>query len=147
MKGRRRDRAGVPPAFLQSAPFAARDTLPRWKASRDGRQLRVRAPAGGAQAPACGFMGSATTGVNRAKTLAKAARAANSERMPPKAQHAPLLLYGWHTVEAALRNPARHVHRLYATKNAARRLAETGVPLAIEPQLVRPDAIARRLTP
>ena len=57
------------------------------------------------------------------------------------------ILYGWHTVKAALENPARRIRRLYATPNAARRLAEDGVALAVEPELVRPDAIARRLGP
>jgi 23S rRNA (guanosine2251-2'-O)-methyltransferase len=57
------------------------------------------------------------------------------------------ILYGWHTVKAALENPARRIRRLYATANAARRLAEDGVALALEPELVRPDAIARRLGP
>src|SRR5262245_49184786 len=57
------------------------------------------------------------------------------------------ILYGWHTVKAALENPARRIRRLYATANAARRLAEEGVALAVEPELVRPDAIARRLGP
>jgi len=56
-----------------------------------------------------------------------------------------VILYGWHTVKAALENPARRIRRLYATANAARRLAEGGV--ALEPKLVRPDAIAQRLGP
>src|SRR5262249_7035672 len=56
-----------------------------------------------------------------------------------------VILYGWHTVKAALENPARRIRRLYATANAARRLAEDGVALAVEPELVRPDAIAQRL--
>src|SRR6266487_1759324 len=58
-----------------------------------------------------------------------------------------VILYGWHTVKAALQNPARRIRRLYATANAARRLAEDGVTLAVEPELVRPDAIAHRLGP
>src|SRR5262244_2879766 len=58
-----------------------------------------------------------------------------------------VILYGWHTVKAALENPARRVRRLYATANAARRLAEDGVTLAVEPEIVRPDAIARQLPP
>ena len=58
-----------------------------------------------------------------------------------------VILYGWHTVKAALENPARRIRRLYATANAARRLAEDSVALAIEPELVRPDAIAQRLGP
>src|SRR5262249_59742350 len=58
-----------------------------------------------------------------------------------------VILYGWHTVKAALENPARRLRRLYATANAARRLAEDGVALTIEPELVRPGAIAHRLRP
>jgi 23S rRNA (guanosine2251-2'-O)-methyltransferase len=57
------------------------------------------------------------------------------------------ILYGWHTVKAALENPARRIQHLYATANAARRLAEDGVALPVQPDLVRPDAIARRLGP
>jgi 23S rRNA (guanosine2251-2'-O)-methyltransferase len=45
-------------------------------------------------------------------------------------------------VKAALENPARVFHRLIATENAARRLAENNVSLPLEPELVRPDAIA-----
>jgi 23S rRNA (guanosine2251-2'-O)-methyltransferase len=58
-----------------------------------------------------------------------------------------VVLYGWHTVKAALENPARRIRKLYATENAARRLVEDGVALSVEPELVRPDAIAHRLGP
>ena len=58
-----------------------------------------------------------------------------------------VILYGWHTVKAALENPARRIRRLCATENAARRLAEDGVALEVEPEVVRPDAIAHRLGP
>ena len=57
------------------------------------------------------------------------------------------ILYGWHTVKAALENPQRRIRRLFATENAARRLAADGVALPVEPELVRPDAIAHRLGP
>ena len=76
--------------------------------------------------------------------------AATSRPAPDGAARPPAgaaILYGWHTVKAALQNPARRIRRLYATANAARRLAEEGVALALEPEIVRPDVIARRLGP
>jgi 23S rRNA (guanosine2251-2'-O)-methyltransferase len=60
---------------------------------------------------------------------------------------APAILYGWHTVKAALENPARRIRKLFATENAARRLAEDGTALPVAPEIVRPEAIARRLEP
>ena len=35
----------------------------------------------------------------------------------------PVILYGWHTVLGALKNPARHIRKLLATENAVRRLS------------------------
>jgi 23S rRNA (guanosine2251-2'-O)-methyltransferase len=65
---------------------------------------------------------------------------------PPGApwRHAPrsgdtVVLYGWHTVIAALANPQRRFRRLFATENAARRLAEEKPGVKLE--MVRPDAI------
>jgi 23S rRNA (guanosine2251-2'-O)-methyltransferase len=77
----------------------------------------------------------------------------DQHRRPPRGGPArPLadgevVLYGWHTVKAALENPARRIRKLFATENAMRRLAEDGVSLPVEPELVRPDAIAHRLGP
>jgi 23S rRNA (guanosine2251-2'-O)-methyltransferase len=52
-----------------------------------------------------------------------------------------VVLYGWHSVNAALANPERKFRRLLATENAGRRLAENGIKPAIEPEMVPPDAI------
>jgi len=74
-------------------------------------------------------------------------------RRPPRAgpprplADGEVVLYGWHTVKAALENPARRIRKLFATENAMRRLNEDGVTLDVEPEIVRPDAIAHRLGP
>jgi 23S rRNA (guanosine2251-2'-O)-methyltransferase len=63
-------------------------------------------------------------------------------RHAPRGRDGIVVLYGWHTVKAALANPARTFHRLLATENAARRLAEDGITPAVPPELVRPETIA-----
>lgn len=52
------------------------------------------------------------------------------------------VLYGWHTVKAALENPQRRFHRVLATEAAVRRLTEDGVRFPVAPTVVRPDDIA-----
>jgi 23S rRNA (guanosine2251-2'-O)-methyltransferase len=49
------------------------------------------------------------------------------------------LLYGWHSVKAALENPNRRIRRIVVTENALRRLRESGADLPVEPELVRPE--------
>src|SRR5579871_3470964 len=51
------------------------------------------------------------------------------------------VLYGWHTVKAALENPQRRFHRLLATENAVRRLNEDNVRFPIAPTLVGAEDI------
>jgi 23S rRNA (guanosine2251-2'-O)-methyltransferase len=58
----------------------------------------------------------------------------------------PTALYGWHTVKAALENPARRFRKLLVTENTARRLAEEHVALPLTPETVRPGVIAERLS-
>jgi 23S rRNA (guanosine2251-2'-O)-methyltransferase len=55
------------------------------------------------------------------------------------------ILYGWHTVAAALANPRRTVRKIFATENAAHRLTSEGFALPVSPEIVRPEAIAARL--
>ena len=58
-----------------------------------------------------------------------------------------VILYGWHSVTAALANPARRIRKLFVTENALRRLTEENIPLPLAPDVVRPGALAARLTP
>ena len=53
----------------------------------------------------------------------------------------PAVLYGWHSVKAALENPERRIRALLTTENALRRLQEENVPLPVPPELVRPVGI------
>jgi 23S rRNA (guanosine2251-2'-O)-methyltransferase len=59
----------------------------------------------------------------------------------------PVILYGWHTVAAALANPRRRIRKLLLTENAARRLAEDHIDTRVTPEIVRPALIDRRLGP
>src|SRR6478752_285209 len=59
----------------------------------------------------------------------------------------PVILYGWHTVSAALANPERQIRKLFLTENAARRLADEQIETRVTPEIVRPSAIDARLGP
>src|SRR5271155_1943657 len=58
-----------------------------------------------------------------------------------------VILYGWHTVTAALANPGRRVRKLWLTENAARRLADDNIKIPVTPEIVRPTMIDQRLGP
>jgi 23S rRNA (guanosine2251-2'-O)-methyltransferase len=61
-------------------------------------------------------------------------------RHPPRSDDT-VVLYGWHTVMAALANPQRRFRRLLVTENAARRLAEEKLSPSVKLEMVRPDSI------
>src|SRR5438270_7887818 len=50
------------------------------------------------------------------------------------------ILYGWHTVAAALANPRRTVRKIFATENAAHRLTSEGFAPPVPPEIVRREA-------
>ena len=74
-------------------------------------------------------------------------RPANARFGRPPRDGDGVVLYGWHTVTAALANPERRIRKILATENAMRRLSDDGIKLPIAPELVRPDIIAARLSP
>jgi 23S rRNA (guanosine2251-2'-O)-methyltransferase len=80
--------------------------------------------------------------IERRKRFERARR----ESLRPGAD-GPAVMYGWHTVTAALKNPARRLRKLLVTENAARRLADEGIASPLKPEIVRPSAIAERLLP
>src|SRR3984885_4203368 len=59
----------------------------------------------------------------------------------------PVILYGWHTVAAALANPERQIRKLWLSENAARRLADDHIDTRVTPEIVRPSLIDQRLGP
>jgi 23S rRNA (guanosine2251-2'-O)-methyltransferase len=58
-----------------------------------------------------------------------------------------VILYGWHTVVAALANPQRRIRKLWLSENAARRLADENIDTRVTPEIVRPGLIDQRLGP
>jgi 23S rRNA (guanosine2251-2'-O)-methyltransferase len=66
---------------------------------------------------------------------------------PRKSPEDRVVLYGWHAVKAALKNPRRRIRTLLLTENAARRLAEEGLSTPMQAEIVRSDVIAARLPP
>src|SRR3954467_11695286 len=79
-------------------------------------------------------------------------RARQSGRRPPfgdreASPDGPVILYGWHTVAAALANPQRQIRKLWLSENAARRLADDKIDTRVTPEIVRPNLIDQRLGP
>src|ERR1700682_2417219 len=59
----------------------------------------------------------------------------------------PVILYGWHTVAAALAHPQGQIRKLWLSENAARRLADDKIDTRVTPEIVRPSLIDQRLGP
>ena len=59
----------------------------------------------------------------------------------------PVILYGWHTVAAALANPQRRIRKLWLSENAARRLSDEKIDTRVTPEIVRPSLIDARIGP
>jgi len=59
----------------------------------------------------------------------------------------PIRLFGLHAVEAALKNPARHIHRLLLTENAEHRLIDAVGPITAKIDRVTPRDLDRLLGP
>ncbi len=57
----------------------------------------------------------------------------------------PVLLFGIHAIEAALRNPDRSISKLYLTENAERRLSEALTARGVQAERVIPRDLDRRL--
>ena len=83
----------------------------------------------------------------------KAEMNSRSPRKPPilaQKQHSDSghdIIYGLHAVEAALSNPKRRVRSLAVTKNGFDRLKEAVPELAVEPEVLHPRDLDRRLEP
>src|SRR5262249_60217958 len=106
-----------------------------WPPAEPG-SLRVRSPPGGrppgtAMHPRGPHRPHDRKPRPRGLTRTDAQRRAARGRPVSAAADGAAILYGWHTVKAALENPARHIRRLYLTENAARRLAEDGTALPV----------------
>lgn len=74
------------------------------------------------------------------------AAAGGGRARAPRGDGAPVL-YGWHTVAAALANPERRFRKLWLSENAARRLADDKIELPIAPEIVHPSVIDQMLGP
>ena len=64
------------------------------------------------------------------RTKPRSRGAGGSRHGAPRERQTDVVLYGWHSVTAALANPARHIRRLLATENALRRLNDEGIGAA-----------------
>ncbi|WFT83006.1 MULTISPECIES: TrmH family RNA methyltransferase [unclassified Methylobacterium] len=78
---------------------------------------------------------------------ARAPAGARAGAGPRRADEDTVVLYGWHPVAEALRNPRRRLTRLLATENGLARLTEEVGELRIAPETVRPGEISALVGP
>ena len=123
-------------ADLQSAAFNHSATPPSEIAPTDGGRDYEKLPdhvnRKWGTSPAS-LKGLSTIMANRPQPSKKPAANAKSKRphARPESDNAPYWLYGMHPVRAALHNPARRIHRIVATRNAAHTL-NAATPVDIE---------------
>src|SRR5579871_2248682 len=110
----------LPWAGTRETSFSMRDRDRKPKFQRPGGKGPVRAYGGGRKPPWRGREGATDDTV---------------------------ILYGWHTVTAALANPKRRIRKLLLTENAVRRLTEEKIDTRVTPEIVRPNLIDQRLGP
>lgn len=72
-------------------------------------------------------------------------RAATAHARSPKGATEAVTLFGLHAVEAALANPARRIHKVLATENAARRLESALTSRGVTPETVTPRRLDQLL--
>lgn len=122
-----------PGAFSRANQAIARNTLPKDHFKKPWREKNrfSTSPGNRAGTP------------QRAKTPQK-----DLTRGRPDAEaDGPLRLFGLHAVEAALKNPARRIHRLLLTENAERRLIEAVGPITAKIDRVTPRDLDRLFGP
>ena len=122
----------------QQCSSASFSRLPCRRGTVTQRAAHHERPADNAAATPRRGSPTASQAARRDAGVAGAARTLHAR--PPRgvARWSPAILYGWHTVKAALENPARNIRKFLATENAARRLSEEGVATPVEPEIVRP---------
>jgi 23S rRNA (guanosine2251-2'-O)-methyltransferase len=141
-----RDRGEAPAEPRRERPFKApapvRDLGER--EARPRKPFRERAPGGGSEHERPfhprGDKPFAPKGRSDDRRERGRSRFAKKPWQTRRDPDGPVLLYGWHTVKAALENPARNIRRLMASEGAAERLADE-IELAVAPEIVEASDI------
>jgi 23S rRNA (guanosine2251-2'-O)-methyltransferase len=164
---RGRPDSGRPGPGRDSRPPSGRDSRPPRKFEDGGKPRRFEdggKPRGPAPDRAKARAAGRPQGEPRGKAEAWGAGAASPGQRPDRRpergkpqrkqwrprerdRDGPVLLYGWHSVKAALENPQRKFIRLLATENMLHRLKEENVPLPIEAEVTKGEEIDELVGP